>query len=59
MKVRDLLDKLRAAKVKEFGEEKPKALAPLGLDPAEIRVTLTVEKDKDKSTQTLLLGRLD
>ncbi len=58
-KVRDLLDKLRAAKVKEFGEDKPKALGPLGLDPAETRVTLTVEKDKDKSTQTLLLGKLE
>jgi hypothetical protein len=58
-KVRELLDRLRAARVKEFGEEKPKALAPLGLDPAEVRVGLTIERDKETSTQTLLVGRRD
>jgi Domain of unknown function (DUF4340) len=56
--VSDFLDKLQAAKVKEFVAEAPPALTRYGLDrPA--RVTIQTGKDKDRATKQLLLGRVD
>jgi hypothetical protein len=56
--VRDFLEKLSAARVKEFLAESPPSLAPWDLDKP-TRVTLVTGKDKDRATKTLLLGRLD
>jgi hypothetical protein len=56
--VSDFLDKLDAARVKEFVAESPPSLAPYGLDrPA--TVTIWTGKDKDRSSKTLLFGRGD
>ena len=56
--VADFLEKLDAAKAKEFVDDAPKSLAPFGLDkPA--TVTLWVGKDKDRAARTLLFGRDD
>ncbi len=54
----DLLDKLGTARVKEFVAEAPPSLAPYGLDKP-VRVSIHVGKDKDRSTRTLLFGRVD
>ena len=56
--VADFLDKLDAAKAKDFVDDAPKSLVPFGLDkPA--TVTLWVGKDKDRAARTLLFGRDD
>jgi len=56
--VSDFLDKLDAARVKEFVAESPPSLAPYGLDrPA--TATIWTGKDKDRSSKTLLFGRGD
>ena len=52
-----MLDKLASATVTEFlGSEK--TLAPYGLDKPS-RVTLWLGKDKDRTSKTLLLGKVD
>jgi uncharacterized protein DUF4340 len=56
--VADFLDKLDAAKAKEFVDDAPKSLAPFGLDKP-TTVTLWVGKDKDRAARTLLFGRDD
>ena len=56
--VREFLDKLSAARVKEFVAESWPSLTPWELDKP-TRVTLVTGKDKDRATKTLLLGRLD
>jgi hypothetical protein len=56
--VRELLEKLSAARVREFVAESPPSLAPWELDKP-TRVTLSAGKDKDRTTRTLLLGRVD
>jgi hypothetical protein len=56
--VRDFLDKLQSAKVKEFVAESPASRAPWGLDRP-VRVSVHTGKDKSRATRTLLLGRLD
>jgi len=56
--VRELLDKLTSARVREFVAETPKSLQPYGLERP-IRVSIHVGKDKDRATRTLLLGRAD
>jgi len=56
--VSDFLDKLQAAKVKDFVAEAPPALARYGLDRP-VRVTIQTGKDKDRATKQLLLGRVD
>jgi Domain of unknown function (DUF4340) len=54
--IADFLDKLEGAKAMEF-DDTPKSLQPYGLDkPA--RVTVWVGKDKDRSSRTLLVGRV-
>lgn len=54
--ISDLLDKLRFTKVKEFPADAPKSLARYGLDrPA--RVTIFLGKEKDRTSQALLLGK--
>lgn len=56
--VSDLLDKLSAARVKEFAAEAPPSLAPYGLDrPA--RLVVHVGKEQDRAAKTLLFGRVD
>jgi hypothetical protein len=56
--VADFLDKLDAAKAKDFVDDAPQSLAPFGLDkPA--TVTLWVGKDKDRAARALLFGRDD
>ncbi len=53
----DMLDKLGAARLREF-ESTPKPPATYGLDkPA--RVTLWLGKDKDRTSKTLLVGKVD
>jgi Domain of unknown function (DUF4340) len=55
--VTEMLDKLASATVREFlGSEK--TLASYGLDKPS-RVTLWLGKDKDRTSKTLLLGKLD
>jgi hypothetical protein len=56
--VRDFLDKLSAAKVREFAADAPPSLGKWGLDqPA--RVTVAIGDGKDRTGKTLLLGRVD
>ena len=56
--VSDLLEKLAAAKVKEFVAEAPKSLSPYGLDRP-TRVAVVVGKEKDRASRTLLFGTVD
>src|SRR5262245_1902219 len=56
--VAGLLDKLTAARVKEFVAEAPHSLQPYGL-ARPIRREIHVGKDKDRATRTLLLGNED
>jgi Domain of unknown function (DUF4340) len=56
--IRDFLDKLRGARVKEFVAETPPSLAPFGLDHP-VRVAINTGRDKDRATKTLLFGRAD
>jgi len=56
--VRNFLDKLRSARVKEFAAEAPKSLEPFGLDKP-VRVDILTGRDKDRATKTLLIGRVD
>jgi hypothetical protein len=56
--VSDFLDKLRFARVKEFVAEAPRSLSPYGLDhPA--RVTVSLRKEKDRTSQALLFGKAE
>jgi hypothetical protein len=56
--IAEFLDKLNAARVKEFVADAPKSLAPWGLDrPA--RVTLWIGRDKQRVAKTVLFGRRD
>jgi hypothetical protein len=56
--ITDFLDKLNAARAKEFAADGPKSLAPWGLDrPA--RVTLWSGRDKERAAKTILFGRRD
>jgi Domain of unknown function (DUF4340) len=55
--VADALDKLAGAKVKEFLGE-PKPLTPYGLDKPS-SVTIWLGKDKDRTSKTLLFGKVD
>jgi hypothetical protein len=56
--VSDFLDKLEAAKVKEFVADSAAALGSYGLDrPA--TATISVGKDKERSSKVLLFGRVD
>lgn len=52
------LEKLGAAKVKEFVAEAPPSLDPYGLDKP-WKVTLTTGKDKDRASRTLLIGKME
>jgi Domain of unknown function (DUF4340) len=56
--VRDFLEKVRAARVKEFVADAPRALEPFGLDRP-VRVSLQTGRDKDRATKTVLFGRVD
>jgi hypothetical protein len=56
--VRDLLEKLRAARVKEFAADAPSSLVPYGLDKP-VRLDVQTGRDKDRATKTLLIGRAD
>jgi hypothetical protein len=56
--VRDFLEKLRAARVKEFVADAPRSLEPFGLDRP-VRVSLHTGRDKDRATKTVLFGRAD
>jgi uncharacterized protein DUF4340 len=56
--LRDFLEKLRAARVKEFVAEAPRSLEPFGLDRP-VRVSIHTGRDKDRATKTLLFGRAD
>jgi Domain of unknown function (DUF4340) len=56
--VRDFLEKLRAARVKEFAADAPSSLQPFGLDKP-VRIDLQTGRDKDRATKTLLIGRAD
>ncbi len=55
--IMDALDKLSSAKVKEFLGA-PKSLAAYGLDKPS-RVTVWLGRDKERSSKTLLMGRVD
>jgi hypothetical protein len=56
--VGDLLEKLQAAKVKEFVAESPRSLEPFGLDRP-VRIAIHTGKDKDRAVRALLLGKSD
>jgi hypothetical protein len=56
--LRDFLEKLRAARVKEFVAEAPRSLEPFGLDRP-VQVSIHTGRDKDRATKTLLFGRGD
>jgi hypothetical protein len=56
--VNELLEKLSAARVREFVADGPTSLAPYGLDRP-VTVRLHVGKDKDRATRTLLFGKVD
>jgi hypothetical protein len=56
--VRDFLEKLRAARVKEFAADAPKSLEPFGLDKP-VRLDVQTGREKDRATKTLLIGRAD
>jgi hypothetical protein len=56
--VSDFLEKLGAARVKEFVTENPASLQPFGLDRP-VRVDIHTGRDKDRATKTLLVGRAD
>lgn len=56
--VRDFLDKLRAARVKEFAADSPRSLEPFGLDKP-VKIDVQTGRDKDRATKTLLVGRAD
>ncbi len=56
--VRELLDKLSGARIKEFVAETPGSLEPYGLERP-VRVAIHVGKDKDRATRTILLGNVD
>jgi hypothetical protein len=56
--VSEFLDKLTAQKVKEFVAEAPATRDAYGLERP-IRITINTGKDKDRSSRTLLLGKVD
>jgi Domain of unknown function (DUF4340) len=56
--VRDFLEKVRAARVKEFAADSPRSLEPFGLDKP-VRLEIHTGRDKDRATKTLLVGRPD
>lgn len=56
--INDLLDKLQSARVKEFVAEAPRSRDPYGLDRP-LRLVISTGQDKDRTTRTLLLGRVD
>jgi hypothetical protein len=56
--VRDFLEKLRAARVKEFVADAPRSLEPFGLDRP-VRISLQTGRDKERATKTVLFGRVD
>ncbi|PYN82589.1 MAG: hypothetical protein DMD96_05620 [Candidatus Rokuibacteriota bacterium] len=56
--VRDFLEKLRSARVKEFVAEAPPSLAPFGLDRP-VRLSIHTGREKDRATKALLFGRGD
>ena len=53
----DMLDKLGAARIREF-ESAPKSPATYGLDKPS-RLTIWLGKDKDRTSKTLLVGKID
>ena len=56
--VGDFLEKLGAARVKEFVAEAPPSLDPYGLERP-LRMTVHTGKDKDRATRGLLVGKVD
>jgi hypothetical protein len=56
--VTEFLEKLGAARVKEFAAEAPASLQSYGLDRP-FRVDIQTGRDKDRATKTLLVGRVD
>jgi uncharacterized protein DUF4340 len=56
--VTEFLDKLQFGRVKDFVTEKPPSLAPYGLDHP-LRIELRIGNEKDRSTKSLLFGRVD
>jgi hypothetical protein len=56
--VGDFLDKLGAAKVKEFVTDAPASLGSYGLDKPSV-VTLWIGKDKERASKTLRFGRAE
>jgi hypothetical protein len=56
--VREFLEKLRAARVREFVAETPRSLEPFGLDRP-VKVSIHTGRDQDRATKTLLFGRAD
>src|SRR5437660_8548844 len=54
--VRDFLEKLRAARVKEFAADAPRSLEPFGLDKPR-RLEIQTGRDQARATKTRLGGR--
>jgi hypothetical protein len=55
--VSDMLERLAAARIKEF-ETTPKSPATYGLDKPS-KITLWLGKDKDRTAKTILVGKVD
>jgi Domain of unknown function (DUF4340) len=55
--VSDMLERLAAARIKEF-ETAPKSPATYGLDKPS-KITLWLGKDKDRTAKTILVGKVD
>jgi hypothetical protein len=56
--VRDFLDKLTTARIKEFVADAPPSLEPFGLERP-VRVAIHVGKETERATRTLLVGKVD
>jgi hypothetical protein len=56
--VTEFLDKLSAARVREFVADAPPSLAPYGLERP-VTVAIHTGRDKDRTTRSLLLGSVD
>jgi hypothetical protein len=56
--VGDFLEKVQAARIKEFVAEAPRSLEPYGLERP-VRVAVHTGRDKERAVKTLLLGKTD
>lgn len=56
--IREFLDKLSGARVKDFVAEGPRSLGPYGLERP-VRVTVHLGRERERATRTLHLGKVE